>query len=94
MAFPHRCSRCKRRATFARRWNHYQVKKKCWRCGNLRFYVDKWMQRRGKEQACFCGGYHFPHRKKSKWCELNPKRDAFELAEREAWVMRWGGGSD
>jgi len=30
------------------------------------------MFRRGKQQKCNCGGYHFPHRRGSKYCELNP----------------------
>lgn len=78
---PCRCTKCDKRKTLHKRPQHYVRPPKCPRCGNRRWTLDKWMLRRGRLQKCNCTGYHFPHRKGSKWCYENPKLQ--ELMETE-----------
>lgn len=67
-----RCGRCQARHTFSRHPDYFVRPKRCRVCGHTHFYRDKWMHRRGRQQKCECGGYHFPHRKGSKFCYEHP----------------------
>lgn len=73
----HRCSResCKLRVTFSKHWENFIRPKKCCGCGGTRFRVDKWAMKASKKNKCNCGGYHFPHRKGSKYCYENPQAE-------------------
>jgi hypothetical protein len=51
---------------------HYQPK--CPSCGARKWHADVWRQEneKGRKPMCLCSGYHFPHRKGSKFCHHNP----------------------
>lgn len=78
---PCRCTKCQTRKTLHKPFRYYVRPPKCPKCGNKKWYLYRWMLRRGREQKCNCTGYHFPHRKGSKWCWENPMLE--ELMERE-----------
>jgi hypothetical protein len=82
MAYRCRCTRCDKRRALRLPPDEYLRPPKCTRCGNRRYYVVP--QRGG--QVCDCGGYHFKHRRGSKWC----KHAVGTIALWEA-VVRWGG---
>lgn len=81
---PHaRCSRCEARRTLARKPHEYIRPPRCRRCGANRYRLDVYRQtgRTG------CTGYHFPHRRGSKFCIFNKKLTAQDIAEREGFAL-------
>ncbi|MCX6738702.1 MAG: hypothetical protein NT098_01460 [Candidatus Parcubacteria bacterium] len=65
--FPCRCKKCGARKTFNFHPDSYQKPKKC-SCGG-EYRVDWYRKKKENKKAkCLCDGYHFPHRKGSKWC--------------------------
>lgn len=55
----------------------------CHYCGARKWFVDKWRARHevwGNGNTCDCGGYHFPHRKGSKFCYHNPNAEQHHTA--------------
>jgi hypothetical protein len=70
MSFAYRCNKCRGRNTIARRIDDYIRIPKCRHCGHKGFYLDKDRQYRG--DYCSCEGYHYTHRKKSKFCIHHP----------------------
>ena len=43
----------------------------CQNCNNLLTWRDHRTEKLNTERKCLCDGYHFPHRKGSKWCIEN-----------------------
>lgn len=74
---PHRCVKCEHRKTLSRPWVAYTRPPKCEACGYHRLYPcrDRLPHRHGRIKACNCGGYHFQHRKGSKYCHHNPNAE-------------------
>ena len=72
---PHRCVKCEQRRTLTQLWERYQRPPACRGCGYYRLYAcrDRLPGRWGGKHKCQCGGYHFPHRKGSRFCEANPR---------------------
>lgn len=81
---PSRCTKCGTRRTLHKQFKYYVRPPTCKKCGHRRFYLDRWMLRRGREQKCNCTGYHFPHRKASKWCYENPLLEQLYLSEKRS----------
>ena len=79
-----RCTKCKKRYTLKETFKDHEFSTKAFQCtcGNRGFFKDKWMANRGSEQRCDCAGYHFPHRKGSKFCHANPMSKYHEAKER------------
>lgn len=73
--FPHRCVKCEARRTLQKLWSRYTVKPRCQVCGYYRLYPcrDRLPSRWGRRHLCGCEGYHFKHRRRSKYCEHHPK---------------------
>jgi DNA-directed RNA polymerase subunit RPC12/RpoP len=71
MAYIYRCSRCRTRNSFKQPLEDYRRAKKCRACGYTKFYWDK--ERNRKADFCTCNGYHFNHRRGSKFCWANPQ---------------------
>lgn len=82
MRYHYRCSKCQARTVFKHMLDWYIKPKKCKSCRYIRFYIDNGRQRR--EDYCLCEGYHYTHRRKSKYCVFNPQ---YEVNVR---VMRYG----
>jgi hypothetical protein len=82
---PHRCVRCEARKTLSRLWTEYLRPPKCGVCGYPRLYPcpDRLASKWGRKHGCNCGGYHFKHRKGSKFCHENPNVEQHYI-EREA----------
>lgn len=82
---PHRCVKCEARRTLPKLWTEYIRPPKCRVCGYHRLYPcrDRLAHRHGRLKACNCSGYHFRHRKGSKFCEFNPnfEQHCIERAE-------------
>lgn len=53
----YRCAGCKKRISTENDMSHFF----CSKCGSAKAYPSF-------ERVCRCDGYHFPHRKGSKWC--------------------------
>lgn len=70
---PHRCCRCQARRTLARRWSLYIRPPKCRVCGYARLKPCFDRLKQVRRQRCKCEGYHFPHRRGSRFCEHNPQ---------------------
>lgn len=77
-----RCVRCDKRRALRHHPKWYLRAPKCTACGNRTYYITP---PRGGER-CACGGYHFIHRKGSKWCEHARGKITAEEA-----AARWGG---
>jgi len=69
MAYLHRCSRCGKRRALKRLMKDYIRPPACAACGNRRYNHDLNQERRNALAVCRCEGYHFTHRRGSKWCE-------------------------
>lgn len=69
-----RCRACGARQMKAMHPDEYQVRIRCKRCRRFdTLRIDQWADRREwRKQTCRCDGYHFPHRRNSKWCNHNP----------------------
>lgn len=71
----------------------YARVRKCKACGKGELRVDYWRKRHELHQpskTCRpdhtgCAGYHFPHRRGSKWCDSNPGLTVDMLEERATW---------
>lgn len=63
--------RCYTSHNLKRKIEQYIRKPRCNGCGALLTYRDHFRERLNKQRKCGCDGYHFPHRKGSKWCEDN-----------------------
>lgn len=86
MTHVYRCTHnnCRKRVILAYRLNHYIRKPKCPCCKReLTGSVDRALIAQRRREVCGCDGYHFPHRRGSKWCQLStrPITDA-DYAER------------
>lgn len=71
MTHVYRCthSGCRKRVVLARLREQYQNAPKCPDCRReLTGRVDRALKRQRKREVCGCDGYHFPHRRGSKWC--------------------------
>lgn len=69
MSWPYRCTkeRCKVRRALRKKKELYVREPTCDACGSpLR--LDVYEQKQHKLKRCLCDGYHFPHRRGSKWC--------------------------
>lgn len=95
MSWPCRCRRkaCQARQTIRWRPESYVRPPKCRRCGKGLLRVDGWRQahERHSKTTCRpdrsgCQGYHFPHRRGSRWCDHNPALTPAMLEERERWT--------
>jgi len=81
MNIPHRCSdnSCQAGVSLPKRWQDYKKPPTCKTCGYYRLRVDTYRLRvERKKNKCNCDGYHFPHRKGSKWCEHGEGGDISE----------------
>lgn len=66
---------CGQRKTLAKHPDDYIRLPKCPACGAQNWMIDKWRLKhevRGNGDVCRCGGYHFQHRKGSKYCYEHP----------------------
>lgn len=84
--YPCRCWSCWSRRTLKKPLREYVRPPKCLVCGARKLFLckDRLPSRRGRKQKCTCTGYHFPHRKGSKWCHENPKLEQlYEQHERK-----------
>lgn len=81
---PCRCWRCNGRRTLSRHPSLYVRAPRCRACGTPSLYVcrDRLPDRWGRRLGCNCGGYHFKHRRGSKYCEFNPRFDV-------SWTERY-----
>jgi len=62
---------CRSRRSLPKMLAFYVKEPKCLACGRNTLTLDKHRMKKevGPEaNNCFCDGYHFPHRKGSKWC--------------------------
>lgn len=83
MTVPCRCLtqingvRCHQRKSLARRPQDYIRQPKCPACGARRWYIDRYRLRieMDRKQSCDCGGYHFIHRRGSKYCYHHPNAE-------------------
>lgn len=96
MTIPVRCFNriggtvCFTRRSLSRPPSQYSAERyipRCPSCGARKWMIDKYRVRRelGPRNTCYCGGYHFIHRKGSKYCEHNPNYEA-NWAERLGYV--------
>ena len=76
MLKPHRCPHCGKRSYFKMWLDEYIRPPKCKHCPSKKLYMLKAEYKeqriRNKKDVCYCDGYHFPHRKASKYCIHNP----------------------
>lgn len=86
MSYPYRCRRrsCSARRTLRKKLEQYVREPKCRECGG-ELRLDRWKMKDHKKAKCTCDGYHFPHRKGSKWCNYS----TVELTE-EDYKQRYG----
>lgn len=72
MSYPYRCGRdgCRQRVSLRRKLETYVRPRLCPSCGHDSLKLDRWKMRDHKASRCNCNGYHFIHRKGSKWCEF------------------------
>ena len=68
--------------TFPRPLEHYKHTPKCPECGSRLFW---WLhvRRQNRDDYCTCSGYHWKHRKGSKFCEHNAWAEYHTRVERE-----------
>lgn len=95
MSWPCRCRRavCQARQNKKYRPETYARPPKCKACGKGELRVDEWRKRNElhrPDKTCRpdrtgCCGYHFPHRRGSKWCDENPKLTMEMREERSTW---------
>src|ERR1035437_5315504 len=66
--------KCTQRRSLARHPKNYLRPPKCPQCGQSHWYIESYRMRKemGSKPMCMCSGYHFPHRKGSKYCQHNP----------------------
>ena len=95
MGIPCRCGNrirgktCFTRRTLAKRPEKYSATRyqpPCPSCGARKWMVDKWRIKHevwGHGDTCYCGGYHFQHRKGSRYCDSNPNAE-------QHWAVRLG----
>lgn len=81
MTHVYRCTHrgCRRRVILARPLARYQRTPKCPECLRpITGHEDRALKAQRRRERCGCDGYHFPHRKGSKWCAFthNPPTDA------------------
>lgn len=84
---PHRCDKCNGRQTLSRNYKKFVRKKRCKFCGSTWLYVCKdRLRSKNRLKNCDCGGYHFVHRRGSKFCHYNAnvERHYVERAEARA----------
>jgi len=78
----HKGKVCFTRRSLAMRPEQYSAERyipRCPSCGARKWMIDRWRLKhevRGKGDTCYCSGYHFMHRKGSKYCEHNPNWEA------------------
>jgi len=74
MTFPCRCSNCRTRRSLRRRPADYIRQPACAVCGKRNWYIDRYRIKveMAYSRSCNCGGYHFIHRKGSKYCDHHP----------------------
>lgn len=70
---PHRCVKCKTRRTLVQLWSLYLRPPKCNACGYHRLKPCFDRLHTGRRFKCNCTGYHFPHRRGSKFCDHNER---------------------
>lgn len=82
---PCRCWRCNTRQTKAKPLGEYVRPPKCKACGKPALFVckDRLARKHDRKKLCNCSGYHFKHRKGSKWCQKNPNADVVYQEERK-----------
>jgi hypothetical protein len=95
MSWPCRCRRavCQARQNTRFKPETYKRPKRCKSCGKGELRVDYWRKRNElhrPDKTCRpdrtgCCGYHFPHRRGSKWCDENPKLTMEMREERSTW---------
>ena len=78
MLYRYRCwkrmadgKKCGGRKTLKKMIAFYVREPKCPNCGNKTLVLDRHRMENevgGNKPACHCDGYHFPHRRGSKWC--------------------------
>ncbi len=79
MSYRYKCiktingKQCDTRISLKRRVELYKIKPKCPRCNNQIHYRDRARERESTADKCGCDGYHFPHRKGSRYCVENIK---------------------
>lgn len=72
--YPCRCRACWSRRTLKKPLRLYVRPPKCLVCGARKMFLCKdRLPSKNRKKTCYCTGYHFPHRKGSKWCHENPK---------------------
>ncbi len=88
MGFLCRCTndKCKKRRVLPTLPENYITPPKCKGCGKRSYRWDRWQEKYNATHKCDCGGYHFRHRKGSKWCEF-----ATHTVTPEEAAKRWGG---
>lgn len=54
--------------------SEYLRQPQCPQCGQRHWYIDRYRIKveLAKNRTCDCGGYHFVHRKGSKYCYHHP----------------------
>lgn len=94
MTFPCRCyNRIKGKVCFTRKSLRMRPEQyadawrqpKCPSCGARKWHVDKYRVRKemGWKPMCNCGGYHFYHRKGSKFCYHHPNAEQHHVERYE-----------
>jgi len=60
--------KCTGRRMLTKHPDEYVRAPKCPHCGGRKWYLDKQIVRRHARERCNCGGWHFTHRRGSKYC--------------------------
>lgn len=78
-----RCWRCWARRDLSKPPSHYVRLPKCKGCGMPSLFVDRFIgtKRDKRMKKCNCTGYHFTHRRGSKWCHHNPSIEQLHTEE-------------
>lgn len=71
-----RCRKCDARKTLTKHPDAYVRQPRCHNCG-----ARDWRPTVRRQENCACGGYHFIHRKGSKFCEHHPAGFANRVRE-------------
>lgn len=76
--------RCNGRRSFRMKPEQYEPGRipKCPLCAGKKWFIDKYRIRveMAQGRTCACSGYHFMHRKGSKFCFHHPDADVFHSA--------------
>lgn len=83
MTVPCRCLtrvngvKCTQRKSLAKHPRDYKRQPECPQCHQRHWYVETYRLKKemGYRPACECGGYHFRHRRGSKFCYYHPNAE-------------------